>query len=162
MTERILFFHFRTLAAILWLRIPLGFSQLLKQHFPISTCKLKRWFLCLSNSHFFLITYFLLSPFLVSPSCNPLTHSPFPYFYEGTPPPTHSLPSSSLPWHSPTRGHQAFITSWSKLWNIEIYIWFSHILKVYHYRIFQYMNVIQCFLAHLLNGKLFLSTYIHF
>ena len=45
----------------------------------------------------------MLSPFSVSlPPRNTISYPPFPYFYEGVPPPTHShLPSFS----SPTLGH---------------------------------------------------------
>jgi hypothetical protein len=46
-------------------------------------------------------------PFPSFPSRNPLFHPPFPCFYEGAlpkPPPT----PDSLPWHSPTLGHNFF------------------------------------------------------
>jgi hypothetical protein len=39
------------------------------------------------------------------PPPDPLSHPPSSWFYEGAPPPTNS---PSLPWHSPTLGHQAF------------------------------------------------------
>ena len=59
---------------------------------------------------FSLLTFQMLSPFLVSvPLRNTLTHPPFPCFYESVPPPTHSLPTP-CPWLSYTGGiYRAFI-----------------------------------------------------
>jgi hypothetical protein len=58
--------------------------------------------------YFFIIRYFLftfqmLSPFLVSPQNLPIQSS-LPYFYEGAPP----LTPACLPSNSPIQGHQAF------------------------------------------------------
>jgi len=47
-------------------------------------------------------------PFPGFPSGNLLSHPPPLCFYEGAPPFTYPLPPTSLPWHFPTLGHQAF------------------------------------------------------
>lgn len=76
---------------------------------------------CLSNptyikqffSYFLLLDIFFVcisnvTPFSCFPYREPYSIPPPPASIEGVPPSTHLFFSASLPWHSPTIGHQAF------------------------------------------------------
>jgi hypothetical protein len=65
-----------------------------------------KYFLILLDTLFIYISNFI--PLAGFPCGNPLSHPHPLHFYKAVPPPTQPLPFTSLPWHSPTLGHQAF------------------------------------------------------